>query len=221
MSLPLDDLIGQLGASLRPVRRLPGPLVRTGTWLGIVAGLGLVLACFAKLDAIAHRLASVPDMWMAVAGAALTAILAAVATFELSLPDRHPAWALLPIPGLALWIGATGLGCLRHWVIPDMHPATMRDTGDCFSFIVGLSIPLSIVTVMMIRRACPLRPGLTAAVGGLAVSAAAATLLTLFHPYDASAIDMLVHVVAVSLVVLANRAMGGWVLSPEPSLPRL
>ena len=215
MSLPVDDLIGRLGADLRPVRRLRPPLARAALWLAAVAALALGLASLARLGAIEHRLMAVPDMWAATLGAALTTVLAAVATFELSLPDRRPGWALLPLPGLALWVGASGLGCLRHWVIPDMHPATLRDSGDCFSFIVGLSIPLSILTVLMIRRACPLRPNLTAATGGLAVAAAAATLLTFFHPYDASAIDMAVHAAAVTLVVASNRLLGGWLLAPK------
>lgn len=218
MSLPTDQVIARLSADLRPVRRLPSPTVRAAQWLGVVGVLAACLAIFAKLGAIEHRLGAVPDMWEATLGAALTAVLGAVATFQLSLPDRHPGWASLPLPGLALWIGASGLGCLRGWVIPDMHPATLRDSGDCFTFIVGVSIPLSILTLLMIRRAYPLRPNLTAMTGGLSVAAASAALLTFFHPYDASAIDMLVHTVAVTAVIVANRFVGGWLLSPKDSL---
>jgi hypothetical protein len=220
MSLPLDTLIAELGADLRPVRRLPGPLVRAGQWLALVGAAAIVLACFARLGAVADRLASVPDLWVAVLGSTLTMGMAAVATFELSLPDRRAAWALLPLPGLALWIAATGLGCLRHWAIPDLNPASMRQTGDCFSFIVVLSIPLSALTIVMVRRACPLRPNLAAATGGLAVAAAAATLLNFFHPYDAGAMDLAVHLVAIGLVVLANRALGGQLLTAKMRRPR-
>jgi hypothetical protein len=220
MSVPVDDLIDRLGADLRPVRRLRSPWIRAGFWLSGVAALALALASIAKLGAIEHRLMAVPDMWAATLGAAATMILAAVATFQLSLPDRRPAWALLPAPGLMLWIGASGLGCLRSWVIPGMQPATMHDADGCFTFIVGLSIPLSILTVLMIRRACPLRPNLTAATGGLAVAAAAATLLTFFHPHDASAIDLAMHALAVTLVVCANRLLGGWLLTPRISFRR-
>ena len=44
---------------------------------------------------------------------------------------------------------------------------------------------------------------------GLAVSAAAAALMVLFHPYEASLIDLLIHGSAVLLVVLVTRALGG------------
>ena len=48
---------------------------------------------------------------------------------------------------------------------------------------------------------------------GLATGAlplmAAASLLILFHPYDATAPDLAVHAVAVAIVVAANRLLGG------------
>jgi hypothetical protein len=47
---------------------------------------------------------------------------------------------------------------------------------------------------------------------GLASAAAAAMLLTLVHPFDASAVDLAVHVGAVLAVVAANRAWGGRLL---------
>ncbi len=60
-----------------------------------------------------------------------------------------------------------------------------------------------------------MRPNLTAATGGIAVAAAAATLLNFFHPYDVGAIDLAVHVVAIGLVIVANRAVGGRLLTPK------
>jgi hypothetical protein len=119
----------------------------------------------------------------------------------------------LPLPGLLLWIAGTGMGCLRSWVIPGLHAASLEEARTCFSFIVALSIPLSIVMIVMIRRACPLRPNLTAATAGIAVAAASATLLNFFHPYDAGATDALVHCVAIGLVIAVNRSLGGRLLS--------
>jgi hypothetical protein len=139
-------------------------------------------------------------------------VLAAIAAFELSLPDRNRLWALLPLPAALLWIGASGAGCLRTWLITDTHAAVLDDSKDCLLFILGISVPLSALLLAMLRRAYPLRPGLAAAIAGLASAAAAATLLNLFHPYDASATDLVVHVAAVALVVTANRAYGGRML---------
>ena len=208
MSSP-EALIQSLASDLRPVRRLAPPSLRALGWLAAVGALAVALACFSDLGAMLRRLTAAPDMWLAVAGSTLTAILAAIAAFETSLPDRKPAWALLPVPGLLLWVGASGLGCLRSWFLPGTHPAALVEARDCLVFILGVSLPLSILLVLMLRRGYPLRPNLTAATGGLAAAAAAATLLNFFHPFDAAATDLVVHAGAVVLVVLAGRALSG------------
>jgi hypothetical protein len=147
-------------------------------------------------------------MWLAAVGSALTAIFAAIAAFQLCLPDRNPLWARVPIPAAILLICASGIGCLRSWVIPGTSEATLSEARICLIFIFGLSVPLSIILILMLRRGYSLRPGLTAATGGLACAAAAATLLNFIHPYDASATDLVVHAVAVALVVLASVMVG-------------
>jgi hypothetical protein len=208
MSSP-DALIEILARDLRPVRRLSPPLLRALGWLAVVGALAVGLACFADIGAMVRRLTAAPDMWLAVTGSTLTAILAVIAAFETSLPDRKPAWALLPLPGLLLWVGASGLGCLRLWFAVGTHAADLAEAKDCLAFICGVSGPLSVLLVVMLRRGYPMRPNLTAATAGLAAGAAAATLLTFFHPFDAAGTDLLVHAFAVGLVVLANRALGG------------
>ena len=211
----LDAVIADLTGALRPVGRLRSPWVRAGAWLAGVAALAALLACVGDLQGLLHRLRSVPDMWIAVLGSTLATALGAAATFQLSLPDRSPRWALLPLPGLAVWVAGTGMGCARSWVIPDMHAASLFEAKDCFAFIVGLSLPLSILTIAMVRRGFPLRPNLVAATAGLTVAAAAATLLNFFHPYDVGVTDVAVHVVAIGLVIGANRALGGRLLTPK------
>lgn len=208
-----EDLIRGLTAGLEPVRRLAPPSLRALAWLAAVAAIAGALACFANLTEVWHRVTAAPDMWLAVLGAIATMVLAALAAFELSLPDASRAWGLLPLPAALLWIAASGFGCLRAWVLPETHVAVMNEARDCLMFIVGLSVPLSGLLIVMLRRACPLQPGLTAAMAGLAAAAAAATLLNFFHPFDAAATDLVVHAVAVSLVVVASRAIGTRTLS--------
>jgi hypothetical protein len=202
---PHDRLIASLTADLRPVQRLQAPIIRAFIWVALVVAIGLALAAFANLPAMWHRISDSPDMWLAVLGSIGTAVLAAIAAFELSLPDRSRRWALLPLPTLVLWIAASGAGCLRTTLLGGTHVANMGEARDCLVFIVGFSIPLSVVLFMMLRRAYPLRPTLTATLAGLAAAAAAATLLNFFHPYDAAALDLVVHAVAVTLVVMVTR----------------
>ena len=132
------NLIHGLAADLQPVRRLPPPLLRALTWLALLAALAIGLAAFADLDAVWQRISAAPDLWLAVIGSTLTAILAAIAAFELSMPDAPRAWAALPLPAAILWVGASGFGCLRVWVAPQSHVAVMGEARDCLIFIVAL-----------------------------------------------------------------------------------
>jgi len=212
---PHEDLIRELAAGLAPVRRLAPPPLRALAWLAAVVLVACALAAFADLASVWRRITATPDMSLAVLGSILTMGLAALAAFELSLPDASRAWALLPLPAALLWIAASGFGCLRGYVLPQTHVAAAGETGDCLAFIVGLSVPLSALLIVMLRRACSLQPGLTAAMGGLAAAAAAATLLNFFHPFDAAATDLAVHAVAVTLVVVVHRALGARLLAED------
>ncbi len=205
---PHDRLIQGLTADLKPVERLQSPLQRALIWLGFVLAAGLILSLIADLPLLARRLIATPDMWLAMTGSILTAILAAVAAFKLSLPDSPRAWAWLPLPAALVWIGASGLGCLRDVVLAETHVAPLDETMECLAIILTLSVPLSVLMFAMLRQAFPLLPGLTAAVAGLAVAAASATLLNLFHPFDAAAVDLLVHAFAVALVIIVARIVG-------------
>jgi len=204
-----DRLIGALAEDLRPVRVLPPPALRTLLWLLLVAAVAAALALFADTTAVWHRMTATADISFAVIGSIATMTTAAFAAFALSLPDRSRAWALLPLPAAALWVGASGLGCLRGYILPDTHVATIGESRDCLVFIIGVSAPLAAVLVVMLRRAYSLAPLMTAAMAGLAAAAAAATLLNFFHPFDAAATDLAVHAVAVLIVVAAVQALGG------------
>jgi hypothetical protein len=204
-----DALIASLAADARPVRRLATPWRRAAFWLGGAVWLAGILALFTDFGAFAHRLAAAPDMWLAMAGALVTAVTASIAAFMTSVPGRSPWWAALPLPPLAVWIGASGLGCLRQEAIGWIEPESMMHPMLCFYFIVLVSAPLSALLMWQIMRAFPLRPALTASLAGLASAGAAASLLTMIHPFDANALDLTMHLLAIVVVVGAARIIGG------------
>lgn len=209
---PHHRLVDGLVDRLEPVRPLRAPGLRALVWLGAVLALGLALASVMRLEGLDIRLGAL-DLRIAASGALLTAIAASFAAFATSVPGYAKAWALLPLPPALLWIGASSLGCLRVWGTPEAGIPHAGETEGCFTFLLGVSLPLSILLVVMLRRACPLRPNLTAALGGLAVSAAAAALLVPFHPHEATVTDLLLHAVAILGVIGANGLAGGRLLS--------
>jgi hypothetical protein len=73
----------------------------------------------------------------------------------------------------------------------------------CLIYILGMSLPLSLILILMLRRGFSLRPNLMAIIGGLACASAAATRLNLIHPYDAAATDLAVHAFAIIIVIIA------------------
>ena len=212
-SLFHETLISRLSSELRPTRRLPAPWVRALLWLAVVAAFALYLAWHADLHGLALRLRAAPDMWLSQLGAVFTAGLSAWAAFQTSIPGRSPRWALLPLPALLLWVAASTAGCLRLWPIPGTEAEPPGHAMLCLKFIVLISVPLTALLTWRLTRACPLRPGLTSALAGLASAGAAASLLAIIHPFDATATDLLLHLVAVVIVVGLSRVIGKSVLS--------
>jgi hypothetical protein len=212
-----EALIDRLGTDLVPVRRLLPPWLRTVGWMLVVAAIAAVLLMHYGAEPMLRRWANTPDLGWAGMGAVITAITAAWAAFALGVPGRPTAWAWLPLPGAALWIGASGLGCLRlhlrNVIAAGTQLPTMHQSADCLIFIISFSIPLSALLIVLVRRACALRPVLTAVLIGLASAAASASLLEICHAFDAAATDLLTHALAVAVVVAVNAAMGGRLLS--------
>ena len=93
--------------------------------------------------------------------------------------------------------------------------ASLPEANDCLVFIISFSIPLSALLILLLRRACPLRPVLTAVMIGLASAAASAGLLEICHSFDSTATDLMMHALAVAIVVAVNAAMGGRLLQPR------
>jgi hypothetical protein len=196
-----ERLIEQLSAELTPVRPLHSPAQRAGFWLLLVGTLaaGAILR-FADLPAILPRLA-LPRVTAECIGAGLTAVTATWAAFEMSVPDHSPRWLWAPVAPLALWLGASGLGCLANGMSLHGPDGFVGESGDCFRFICAVSAPLAVGLFWMLRRARPMDALPVAAMGTLGVAASAALILQFFHPFDVTVIDLTLHLSAVGLVM--------------------
>ncbi len=207
------DLINALAANLTPVRRLRPPLTRAACWLFLAT---LILALLAISQGIrpdlAQRLQD-PTFVVSMAGALLTGILAAVAAFMLSLPDRSRLWLLLPAPALVLWLSTIGYQCLTNWVSFEPNGVRLGETARCFATLVLTSLPLSLAMLVMLRYAAPLRPTAVTLTGSLAVAAITATALSLFHDLDATVMILMWNLGTAALFVGLGGVFGGKMFS--------
>ena len=210
MSEATERLIERLAAEAEPVRRLRPPGLRAALWLLAVAALAAIaIAAFADLHVFAQR-ARDPKLVADMIATVVTGIAAVLAAFELSLPDRRAAWALLPLPPLAAWIATSGYNCYRHWITFGPDGWELGESTHCFRFILSVSVPLGVTLWLLLRRANPLAPVRVAAVGGLGIAALAATLLQFFHPFDVTLMDLSVHAVAIAIVIAVSSLWARW-----------
>jgi hypothetical protein len=208
------DLIDTLVACATPVRRLRPPLLRAGLWLLFAAlVLGLIGVAHGLRSDIFERLQQSPFV-VAMLGALATGVLAAVASFRVSLPDGSRLWLLLPLPALALWVSAIGYGCLTDWVSIGPDGLRLGEAARCFATLLLTSAPLSIALLVMLRYAALLRSTEASLMGGLAVAAVTAFALSLFHDLDATVMILVWNLGSAAILAtlggLFGKSMFAW-----------
>ena len=202
-------LIEQLAVRAGPVTPIASPGVRTLRW---ALAATLLVATMAASFGLRH------DLWSALSepaqalewiGSVLTGLCAAYAAFQVSVPGRSPSWAWLPILPLGVWMSGIGWGCLANYAAQGL-PAFALEThsGECARAIVGMSLPLTVLMLLMVRHAGIVRPGATAMLAALAAAALSAAGVSLFHSGENSLMVLLWHVGAVALLSLASLAFG-------------
>lgn len=210
-----DDLIARLVAEQRPVRLLASPWRRAALWmaLAVLVVAAIVVSHGLRPDLV--RQMARPAMLLEWLAGLATGVTAALATFQISLPDRSPRWLLLPLPPLALWLATLSLGCLAD--LARLGPAALdlRVSWACLAAIATTSLPLGLTLLVLVRHAGVFRPRRTAALGGLAVAAFASAGLSLFHDVDTTLMVLVWHGGAVTLVVAASalfsRRLFAWI----------
>jgi hypothetical protein len=174
------------------------PALHAILWLDAVLLVAAGLAFGGKPLALEHG----ADLWtwLAFTGSTLTAVLAALSAFHLSLPSGNQVWAQLPAPAFVLWVAAS-VGCLAMPAGADAWGDTLRGAGECLGFLLTTGLPLLALMVFMLWRAAPDAPPRVLWMGALASAGAAASLLTLVHPHAASLLDLCAHATAIVVVL--------------------
>lgn len=213
MTTETDRLIEELTRQAVPVRRLSPPLLRAGLWL---LGAVVIIAGLASFHGMNEE-HGFHHMWMKLAetkvvlqvsASLVTGITAIVAAFMISLPDRSPNWALLPVPALAFWALSIGYGCLTDWVERGPDGFELGTSFGCFLTILGTSVPLGLFLGRVLRYAASIRPLETMTLGALGIAALSATGLSFYHELDATIMILIWHGGSTLLVIMATRMIG-------------
>ncbi len=202
------DLIESLAADLVPVRRLRPPVMRAACWLLLAAAVLTLLAIDQGLRPDLTQRLQDPVLAISMAASLLTGVLAAIAAFLVSLPDRSRLWLLLPMPALVLWLSNIGYQCLVQWIDIGPDGISFGETARCFATLVLTSLPLSLAMLVMLRYAALLLPISVALMGSLAVAAITATALSLLHALDATVMILMWNVGVTVLFVGLAGAFG-------------
>jgi len=202
------DLIDRLVTSAKPVRRLRPPLVRACLWLFLAFAVMVLLAISHGFRSdIVQRLQQ-PVFVISIAASLATGILAAIASFIVSLPDRSRVWLLLPVPSLLVWVSTISYGCLTDWVSIQPGGIRLGEAARCFATLVLTSVPLSLAMLFMLRYAALLRPTLVATIGSLAVAAFTSAALSLYHDLNATMMVLMWNLGVAVLIVTLGAATG-------------
>jgi hypothetical protein len=209
------DLIASLAANATPVRRLRPPVMRAACWLLLAAVVLTLLAVNQGIRPDLVQRLQEPAFAVSMAASLLTGVLAAIAAFLVSLPDRSRLWLLLPVPALILWLSNIGYQCLTQWAAIGPDGMSFGEAARCFATLALTSLPLSLAMLVMLRYAAPLRPTAATFMGSLAVAAITATALSLFHVIDATVMILMWNfgtaVLFVGLAGVFGRKMFRWV----------
>jgi hypothetical protein len=203
-----SDLIEVLVADATPVRRLRAPAARAAGWL-LFAGIVIVLvgiAHGARAD-LALKLHQ-PVFVIGIAAAMTTGVLATVGAFIASVPGRSRRWLVLPMPAALVWVATIGYGCLTNWVSMGPDGMSLGETARCFATLALVSVPLSLVMLIMLRHVARLSPGPVTMTGSLAVAAMTALALAILHPLDATVMIVVWNFGVTALFLWLNGRYG-------------
>ena len=180
-----NNLIEQLANNGAPIRRLAVPWARTMLWFAVaVPYVTVIVAMMALRNDLAAKLVD-PRFLIEQTAALLTAVTAAAAAFTSVIPGYDRRLMLLPTIPLGVWLSSLGQGCIQTW-LQSGTALTITSDFACIPAIALVGTIPAIAMALMLKKGAPMRPHLSAALGGLAAAGLGNFGLRLFHQQDAS-----------------------------------
>lgn len=210
MSSKVESLIDTLVDRARPVTPLASPGRRALAWLAVIGAIGaLAVYAFADVSLLLARFSGrEAQLALEMTAMLATAVTAIVGAFFTSIPGASRRWLAVPLPPFLLWLILSGAGCYADLVKRGSSGLEIGESGECLLFIVATSAALAVPLVWRLSRAQPIDPLPVALLGGLGIAAASAFLLSFFHPFTVTFIDLALHLAAILIVVAAMGLLG-------------
>jgi hypothetical protein len=202
-----ESVIQELVTQCQPIEPLKPPAIRFSQWA--ISALVLIFVGVTILRPPNEIWARVNDPSFVVTALAMLslALISTFSAFVLTIPDdRNRRFDLFPMGTVIVSFMLVGYLLLTSNVA-DSHPSYI-----CVLRIIGLSVLPAALLFQMLRRAAPLRPGLTgllAVLGSLSFSEIGVQFLCL----NSLGSHVLVwHLLPIGLIALAGFSLGKLVL---------
>ena len=216
MALDTDRLIEQLAGKADRVRRLAVPWVRTAVWFAIAAPyVALIVVMMAPRGDLSVKLSDFRFL-LEQAAALSTGIAAAAAAFASIIPGYDRRIALLPLAPLSVWLASLGEGCVQAWMRDGAGGLSFTSDFVCIPAIALVGTLPALAMAVMLRKGAPLRPHVSAALGGLAAAGLGNFGLRLFHHQDASLMVLVWQMGTVFMLTMLIGSAGRLLLDWRP-----
>lgn len=208
-----EDLIHQLAADARPVRRLPSTTTRVAAWL-LLAGASLAVVML--LMGVRRELGDITDRVDFTVEAALlllTAVSAAIGALLVSIPGAGLAPRVRWIPvGLGVACVLLAMGELAYAAVSGAPTGRLTFGWHCLYKTTSVALVPGVVLFAMLRRAAPLNPGWAGLLAVLATASIGVLGANIICPNDRPLHMLLWHVLPLMLFAGGGAALGRWLL---------
>lgn len=208
-----DDLIAALAADTSPVvRAAPQRALLLSAAVGAPIALALVLAWLGLRPDLAAALGG-GFFWIKAAYTAALATAFAFAAERLARPGLMPRAALAAGGGIVALVVALGVGQLLM-IDPAERVAALKGGSwtVCTRNILALGAPMTLISLLALRRLAPTFPVLAGAAAGLFSGGVTATVYGLHCPEATFAFVGLWYTAGVACCGLLGAALGRWML---------
>ena len=217
-----DDVIRSLAASVRPVRTLRPPWVRTFVWASVAVAYLAVLVLFSSPRADLGDRMGDPRFLFEQGAALLTGVGAAAAALATAIPGYSRRVMLLPVAPMAAWVGTVAAGAAQEYARDGAGVLAGPFGWACLGAVLsGAAVP-AVIMGTLLRRGAPVTPHLSAALGALAAAGLGNVGVCIFHPHSSNLVMLVWHCGAVlALTALAGVAGGRLLQWPGRGISRL